>query len=59
MKKFVIKIELLENVENEGMDSLFLKKSYEVCSGIEDLLKTMEDHYLEMKDYIEMKLKES
>lgn len=56
VKKYVIEIIIAEQIENENMDSIFLKKAYEMCNGQKDALNTLEKLYNDAKEVIKTKL---
>jgi len=53
VKKFTVAIALSEQLENEAMDAIYLKKAYEICNGKEDTLKTLEKLYNDVKECID------
>lgn len=52
----MVEIFVAEQIENESMDSIYLKKAYEICKGREDALKTLEKLYNDVKEVIKTKL---
>lgn len=55
-KKFVLEIFLTEIVENDITEYPLLKKTYEVCLGVEDLKTTINKHYIDIKEFIKEKI---
>ncbi len=59
VKRFVVEIIVAEQIQNENMDSIYLKKAFEMCIGKEDTLHTLEKLYNDIKEVVETKLKEN
>ena len=52
-KKFVVQVIVAEQMENEAMDSIWLKKTYEIVEGKKKALESLERGYNEVKGYVE------
>jgi len=57
-KKFVVQVIVAEQMENEAMDSLWLKKTYEIVESKKRALKSLERLYNNVKDYIENEIED-
>jgi len=55
-KKIIVVIKICQQLENEALDALFLKKTYEMCVGKKHTLEALERHYNTIKEYIKTKL---
>ncbi len=49
-------IEVWENVENDNNDSIYLKKTFEICIGKKQLLECLKRHCEDINKFIEEKL---
>lgn len=55
-KKFLVEINILECLENENNDVLYLKRFYEASIGKKDALDTLYKGFEEVKTFIQDKI---